>query len=131
MKYYIATGLHNTEQYRYVHERVGGILTYDWAIHGPAWDQGADRLRQVADAELEGVEAADFLIVLLTGGRDTHVELGYGLALKKKILLYSENRELFQLQPETCAFYHSDRIFLRTTQLGVLIETAKLLLEGL
>lgn len=56
--------------------------------------------------ELEGVAKADFVVVLLPGGGGTHLELGFALARGKRVFLHSEDPLIFELGPQTNAFYH-------------------------
>lgn len=109
MKYYIATRLENHAAHNVVRDAMaaeGHEITYDWTTHGPVWRDGLMRIREVAHAETQGVLDADLVIVLLPGGRGTHVELGIAIAAGKRVLLHSENGDPFGATPETCAFYH-------------------------
>lgn len=82
MRYYIATTLENHAE----HNRIRDILnaaghecTYDWTEHGSLM-KFPERRAEVAQKELNGVIEADVIIVLMPGGRGTHVELGAALA---------------------------------------------------
>ena len=79
-------------------------ITYDWTAHGSVWKDGADRIRKVAQAEMQGVLDADYVVVLLPGGRGTHTELGMALADGKPVILYGTDDDFSG--PKTCAFYH-------------------------
>lgn len=88
MNFYVASKLSNAESVRRVHQALrddGHTLTYDWTLHGPVWREGWKRCRQVSVFELEGVKDADVVVVLLPGGRGTHVELGAALAMDKHV----------------------------------------------
>lgn len=109
MKFYIASRLENAETVR----RVAAVLiaaghkqTYDWTTHGSVQREGEKRITEVAQDETEGVKAADLVIVLLPGGRGTHVELGIAIGFNKSILLCAANKDLFMQDERTCAFYH-------------------------
>lgn len=109
MRYYIATRLENHENHNALRDLLaahGHEITYDWTAHGPVWQEGTDRIREVAELEAKGVLEADLVIVLLPGGRGTHVELGMAIAAGRKVLLQSPHRQLLGATPETCAFYH-------------------------
>lgn len=112
MRCYIATRLENHERHNAVRDALASVgieLTYDWSTHGPVWQAGAERIREVACNELNGVIEADFVVVILPGGRGTHAELGMALALGKMVYLLCETEETNQMLravPETCAFYH-------------------------
>lgn len=85
---------------------MGHEISYDWTSHGSVKSVSKERLEEVALLELNGVSNADFVIVLLPGGGGTHLELGYALAKEKKVFLHSEDPQLFELGPQTNAFYH-------------------------
>lgn len=109
MKYYIATRLENHAAHNDVRDRLttlGHALTYDWTTHGPVWRSGVEVIRQTEAKERQGIIDADFIVVLLPGGRGTHVELGFALALEKPIILWAADDAMFGATPETCAFYH-------------------------
>lgn len=85
MRVYIATSLERVQEQRALAarlRRLGHEITYDWSVHGSVQHLGPDRIREVAAAEVAGVVAADVVIVLLPGGRGTHVELGIALGLR-------------------------------------------------
>jgi len=109
MKYYIATSLSRASDYRVVRDSLeiyGHEISYDWTLHGSVKSVSKERLSEVASLELAGVSAADFVIVLLPGGYGTHLELGFAIAKGKKVFLHSEDPLLFELGPQTNAFYH-------------------------
>jgi len=109
VKYYIATSLARAKSHNLVRDALNGFgheISYDWTLHGSVKSISIDRLQEVAILELEGVLQADFVVVLLPGGKGTHLELGFAIAKDKKIFLHSEEPLPFELGPETCAFYH-------------------------
>lgn len=62
---------------------------------------------EVAVHEIQAVMAADFLVVLLPGGRCTHAELGAALASGKKVFVHASERSVLNgSDPYTCVFYH-------------------------
>ena len=108
MKYYIATGLENHQAHNQLRDMLNGLghkITYDWTEHGPVWQKGQGACRQVALKELAGVEAADTVIVLMPGGRGTHIELGAALIKSKRILFYSAEDKDHWVNEKFCAFY--------------------------
>jgi nucleoside 2-deoxyribosyltransferase len=109
MKYYIATStsrvpFHN--QVRDLLKECGHEITYDWTTHGSVRETSVSRLQQVAHAVLQGVLDADFVLVLLPGGKGTHTELGFSIASKKRVFIHSEDPSVFEIGPQVCAFYH-------------------------
>jgi nucleoside 2-deoxyribosyltransferase len=59
---------------------------------------------------MNGVRKSDIVIVLLPGGRGTHVELGAALALEKRVYIWAETDELFLYDERTCVFYWNSRV---------------------
>lgn len=116
MKVYIATGLANHAQHNRVRDLLlekGVGLTYDWTTHGPVWQKGKAVIKEVSVNEIEGVLNANLVIVILPGGRGTHVELGAAIAAHKPVILYCptpETKRLLTACQETCAFYHHPNI---------------------
>lgn len=86
MKYYIASRIENMENVRTLRDALaasGWVITYDWTTHGSVRSgPNADPalLGPVCENELNGVLAAEVVIVLLPGGRGAHAELGAALA---------------------------------------------------
>lgn len=109
MKFYIASKLENAEAVSRVARALkaaGHIHTYDWTVHGSVQDKGEQRIREVAEAEKQGVLDADVVIVILPGGRGTHAELGIALgAGNKEIVICAADNSLFSADKRTCAFY--------------------------
>ncbi len=109
MKYYIATKLENHAEHNRLRDMLatlGHECTYDWSVHGPVYGSGLERVREVAQLEIEGVMAADVLIMLWPGGRGTHVELGAAIAGGQPIVIASDVDGHHVASTETCAFYH-------------------------
>ncbi len=109
MKYYIATSLSRAAEHNLIRDSLKSLeheLSYDWTHHGSVKSVSFERLQEVAILELNGVMESDFVVVLLPGGNGTHLELGVALANNKKIFLHSEDPSLFELGPQTNAFYH-------------------------
>lgn len=113
MKFYIATSLSRATDHHVVRdalEVLGHTISYDWTVHGSVKSVSKERLREVAILELDGVLGADFVVVLLPGGKGTHLELGYAIARGKQVFLHSEEPLLFELGPQTNAFYYYPEI---------------------
>lgn len=109
MKFYIATSLSRVTAHQAVRNALrtyGHEISYDWTLHGSVKSVSKERLQEVATLELNGISEADFVVVLLPGGHGTHLELGFAIAKEKKVFLHSEDSLLFELGPQTNAFYH-------------------------
>ena len=109
MRYYIATALSKIADHNLIREalkRFKHTISYDWTLHGSVKSVSVARLREVAIFEMRGILEADFVIVLLPGGKGTHFELGFAMGNNKKVFLHSEDSSLFDLGPQTSPFYH-------------------------
>ncbi|WP_240948473.1 nucleoside 2-deoxyribosyltransferase [Bacillus sp. RO1] len=109
-KFYIASSLSNIEKVREVSKRLkdkGFIHTYDWTKNGRA--STLEDLKEIGEKELSAVLEADFLIVLLPGGKGSHIEFGIALGQGKKIFLFSENDDIENIET-TSTFYHLDNV---------------------
>lgn len=115
MRIYVASGLQNRERVVLAMDRLrslGHEITYDWTRHGDVRSLGEARMEEVAQNETCGVTGADIVLLLLPGGKGTHIELGLSLATAKtkRILLWSETGVEFGGGADTCVFYHHPAI---------------------
>lgn len=91
---YIASGLPNKERVIELRDKLAahGIpLTYDWTLHGRVTDPQA--LIDISIGESDGVKNAKCLLVVLPGGKGTHVELGIAHALNIPIAILNEDKD--------------------------------------
>ena len=116
--FYIASGLERASEVALlcaVLEKRGMHPTYKWWLHGGVQNEGPTRIAEVAEAEIDGVERARVVIVLLPGGRGPHVELG--AALGKQLMFYKLEGfydpceiivvgDTFMGKSTECAFYY-------------------------
>lgn len=110
VKFYIASSLQNKENVQYVAAHLkayGFIHTYDWTQNEGV--DTAEKLKVIGEAERKGVEKADILVLLLPGGKGTHVELGMALAQYKRVYLYSPNEDINDFS-NTSTFYFLDEV---------------------
>ena len=106
MNFYIASSFQNKEHVQALATELknrGYRHTYDWTKNEKA--ATVDDLTSIGEAELEAVKKADFLIVLLPGGKGTHIELG--IALGKEIPVYLYNEDGFHNTKEASTFYYT------------------------
>ncbi len=111
MTFYVATGLENRERAAKVILRLcalGHSPAYDWTLHGDVRNAGESRMNEVSANEIAAVSGAELVLILLPGGKGTHIELGTALATcdNKRIVLWSESAEAFGGGTATCVFYH-------------------------
>lgn len=110
MNFYIASGLQNKENVQYVsaHLKACGFThTYDWTCNKRP--ESSVELKEIGEAERTGVLDSDFLILLLPGGKGTHVELGMALAQHKRVYLYSPDDDINDFST-TSTFYFLEEI---------------------
>ncbi|NGX35747.1 MAG: hypothetical protein K1000chlam1_00580, partial [Candidatus Anoxychlamydiales bacterium] len=108
MKYYIATSIKRAKELNLIRDALnefGHKITYDWTIHGSVKNTSLERLKEVGEDMIDAIKEADFIVVLLPGGKGTHTELGASIAYNKRIFLHTLDPELIQLGEKTCAFY--------------------------
>ena len=108
MKYYIATAFSNKEEHkicRRFFSDMGYELTFDWTVYPIIADPYV--MYTIAMKEIDAIKAADFIVVLLPGGRGTHTELGAALALGKPVFLVAPHpQQLLDSQGLPNPFYY-------------------------
>ena len=110
MRFYISTGIVHLDLAAALAEvlkKRGHELTYDWMASGDIRREGDVRMSEVAFNELRAVRDAELVVVLLPGGKGTHVELGQAIATRgnKRIIVWSEHGDEFSFDERTCVFY--------------------------
>ena len=103
-RFYLATRIGRSAQAAPLLEALeaqGWVRTFAWT--GDEIDP--DRHADIALKELAGVREADVVIVLLPGGRGTHVEIGAALALGKPVILHAPDRDTLT-KPYPCVFHY-------------------------
>jgi hypothetical protein len=110
INYYLASALGNIDKARelsrYLNDVKGWHQTYDWIAHGSLMAT-PDMWTEVACAEVAGVKEADILILLLPGGRGSHVELGVAIAMDIPVMIHAaSNNDLLGGYGYTSVFYH-------------------------
>lgn len=123
MKFYIATGLENANNHNLVRDalvELGHEITYDWTTHGAMWMHGPVVMEETAKKELQGVYDADFVVVILPGGRGTHVELGAAIMCNKRLFIFAQDDAAFEPAPGVCVFHFCPGIERITGDLSVL-----------
>ncbi|WP_417900202.1 nucleoside 2-deoxyribosyltransferase [Bacillus haimaensis] len=106
MKFYVASSFNNIDQVRYISEKLKSldhIHTYDWTQNERA--ATLEDLKQIGQLEKDAVAEADFVVVILPGGKGSHIELGIAIGLNKKIILYSPDQSIYNFTT-TSTFYH-------------------------
>ncbi len=127
MKFYIGSGMKNCDlvnTYANLLKENGWKQTYDW-VKNISNDIRKEDMIKYASLESQGVADADVVIMLLPGGRGSHIELGMALTLNKKIFLCSATEENFNIL-NTVAFYELPKI---TQLVGNVEDNVKKIIE--
>lgn len=106
MNFYIASSIKNKEMVKSLADQLkleGFCHSYDWTINDRA--DSMDLLASIGESELSAVRNSDFLVMLLPGGKGSHIEMGIALGLGKRVYLYSPNNDIFEFD-KTSTFYH-------------------------
>lgn len=106
MKVYIATGYENRSGHNRLRDKLAehGIgLTCDWTTHESIADAAHWRIADIAHDDIQGVRDADAVVVLLPGGRGTHVEIGAAIAFGKLVIIVGD---MVGEHERECVFYH-------------------------
>lgn len=128
MKFYIGSSFKNYELVNYyskILEENGWEHTFNWTKYIDNYETTEDLIKY-SNLEQEGIANSDVVIILLPGGRGTHIELGISLALNKKIFLCSSNKDEFSLE-NTVNFYQLPKI---TRLVGSVDENIKEILKS-
>lgn len=123
MKFYVASSFQNKEIVRVVSEKLmnnGWHHTYDWTQNNRACSLEA--LQKIGMLEKQAVADSDVVIVILPGGKGSHIELGMAIAWQKKTFLYSPNFEAMDMET-TSTFYHLPEVQICTGSVEELIST--------
>ncbi len=110
-KFYVASSFRNIDAVRYVASRLvdsGHVHTYDWTNNTKEKGEHSltlEDLKTIGENEKKAIMESDFIVVLLPGGKGTHIELGIAIGLGKRIFLYSPNRSIDSVET-TSTFYH-------------------------
>lgn len=106
MKFYIASSFKNSEMVKVMAAQLkmeGFSHTYDWTINDRA--DSMELLASIGESELSAVRNSDFLVILLPGGKGSHIEMGIALGLGKRVYLYSLKNDIYEFD-KTSTFYH-------------------------
>ena len=110
-KFYVASAISNIVNVRYVAQALesqGYVNTYDWTRNATERDGGTvspGDLRSIGEHERDAVIGADIVVILLPGGKGTHVELGIAIAQRSRIILHSPTKSIWN-PGTTSTFYH-------------------------
>ncbi|QUP85838.1 group-specific protein [Exiguobacterium sp. PFWT01] len=110
MRFYVGSSFSNIEEVRFMRNELialGHTHTYDWTQNERA--TSIDALRSIGEEEVSGIQSADFVVILLLGGKDAHVELGIALGMNKHVFLYDLGDQMMNMK-ETSTSYHVNAV---------------------
>lgn len=105
-KFYIASSFANKEVVQGAANLLtekGFVQTFDWTANLRA--STIDELQVYGELERTAVLDADFLVVILPGGKGSHVEMGIAAGQRKTVYLLSGTPEFFEFDV-TSTFYY-------------------------
>ncbi|KAD3455971.1 group-specific protein [Arthrobacter yangruifuii] len=110
-RFYVGSSFKNIANVRYVAQTLeskGYVNAYDWTQNASARDAGTaalEDLRSIGQQERDAVMRADVVVILLPGGKGTHVELGIAIAQGRRTILHSADQDINN-PATTSTFYH-------------------------
>ncbi|USK68450.1 nucleoside 2-deoxyribosyltransferase [Peribacillus asahii] len=95
MQYYLATDEKNKKQVRSL---VKKLKTRGYnCLNDLSQTSCKSNTVNIGESEEQMIEKADFILVFLKAGKGSLYTIGYALALKKKIIVYSPEKEHYHL----------------------------------
>jgi nucleoside 2-deoxyribosyltransferase len=125
VKFYIASSFQNKEQVHQLSKALtslGYIHAYDWTRNERA--SSIAQLRKIGELEKCAVMESDFLVVLLPGGKGSHIEMGIAVGLDKPVYIFSPNEDVYDFSL-TSTFYHLPQVTLVVGGLEELLAIIK------
>lgn len=123
MNFYVASSFQNKEVVRKVSfqlKKIGWHHTYDWTQNERA--NSLEDLQKIGMLEKQAIADSNVVVVLLPGGKGSHIELGLAIAGHKKIFLFSPNLEALNMET-TSTFYHLPEVQICLGSIEDLIST--------
>lgn len=125
MNFYVASSFKNKNLVREVSlklKQLGWHHTYDWTQNERA--NSLETLQKIGILEKQAVAASDIVVVILPGGKGSHIELGLAIAWQKKTFLYAPNLETRDMDA-TSTFYHLPEVWICDESIEELITTIR------
>jgi nucleoside 2-deoxyribosyltransferase len=110
-RFYVASSFKNVENVRYVAQNLeskGYVNTYDWTRNAKALNEKTftfEDLMDIGQKERDALLNADVVVILLPGGKGTHVEMGIAIGHAKRIIRHSPDEAINNFET-TSTFYH-------------------------
>lgn len=123
MNFYVASSFQNKQVVNEVSQHLnqhGWYLTYDWTENERA--VSLVDLQKIGMLEKHAIANSDIVVVILPGGKGSHIELGLAIAWGKKVFLYSPDLEALDMHT-TSTFYHLPEVQICEGSVEELIST--------
>jgi predicted Rossmann-fold nucleotide-binding protein len=123
MNFYVASSFQNKKVVNEVSlllKQLGWHHTYDWTQNERVTSLAA--LQKIGMLEKQAIANSHVVVVILPGGKGSHIELGLAIAWQKKTFLYSPNLEAMDMQT-TSTFYHLPEVQICEGSVEELIST--------
>jgi predicted Rossmann-fold nucleotide-binding protein len=123
MNFYVASSFKNKKVVNEVSlllKQLGWHHTYDWTQNERVTSLAS--LQKIGMLEKQAIANSDVVVVILPGGKGSHIELGLAIAWQKKTFLYSPNLEAMDMQT-TSTFYHLPEVQICEGSVEELIST--------
>ncbi|WP_409291899.1 group-specific protein [Peribacillus sp. SCS-37] len=111
MKFYIASSFKNIGLVRKLAGELRAenhIHTYDWTKNSRA--ASFSELKRIGEEEKQAVWESDVFILILPGGKGSHIELGMAIGQGKQIWLYSPPDDASFSPENSSTFYHLSEV---------------------
>lgn len=102
--FYVSSRLSNSDNVRLVATELinrSFVQTYDWTKNSNITTM--EQLEKIGLEEFDGIQAADFLVLLTPAGKSSYIEMGIALA-SKTVYVHSFDNKILLLE-ETSSFY--------------------------
>ena len=123
MNFYVASSFQNkivVNEVSLLLKQLGWHHTYDWTQSERV--TSLEALQKIGMLEKQAIANSDVVVVILPGGKGSHIELGLAIAWQKKTFLYSPNFEAMDMQT-TSTFYHLPEVQICEGSIEELIST--------
>ncbi|MBP1042929.1 hypothetical protein I6N95_18090 [Vagococcus sp. BWB3-3] len=121
-KFYVSSRFANVERVRKVSTKlikIGCIQTYDWTKIESV--TSIKQLEKIGNEEFQGIQKANFLVLLTPAGKSSYIEMGIALASNVRVYVHSFDDTLLSLE-ETSSFYQLANVRVVVGDLDFLVD---------
>lgn len=121
-QFYVSSRLSNSGNVRQVATELikrSFVQTYDWTMNSNI--TSIKELEKIGVEEFNGIQAANFLVLLTPAGKSSYIEMGIALASNVRVYVHSFDKDILSLE-ETSSFYQLPKVKVVVGDLNQLIE---------